>query len=77
MKLPDKTTTYQKSVIAAFPPILSLLKERDMKVSELRQSLPGLDFGDYISALDCLYALRKIDLDRERGMLRYADTDHL
>ena len=77
MKLPGKTTPYQKSVIAAFPPILSLLKEHDMKVSELRQSLPGVDFGDYISALDCLYALRKIELDRERGMLHYADADHL
>ncbi len=77
MKLPGKTTTYRKSVIAAFPPILSLLKERDMKVSELRQSLPWLDFGDFISALDCLYALGKINLDREGGMLRYADTDHL
>lgn len=75
MKLPSKTTPYQSSILAVFPVILTLLREQDLSVSELHKELPDIAFGDYISALDCLYALGKIELDAERGMLSYVDTD--
>lgn len=75
MKLPSKTTPYQNSILAVFPTILTLLREQDLTVSELHKALPDIAYGDYVSALDCLYALRKIELDAERGKLSYVDTD--
>lgn len=77
MKLPSKTTPYKGSVLAAFPAILTQLREQNMTVAELRKALPEIDFGDFINALDCLYALGKVDLDAERRTLNYVGTDSM
>lgn len=77
MKLPGKTTPYKGSIFALFPGILALLKEKRLTVSGLYYSFPKLDLGDYIIALDCLYALGKIEIDTEKGTLYYVDADTL
>ena len=77
MKLPGKTTPYKRSILALFPRILLLVKEKDLTVSDLYHSFSRLDLGDYISALDCLYALGKIEIDSEKGTLYYVDADTL
>ena len=77
MKLPGKTTPYKNSILALFPRILISVKEEEMTVSELYDSLPKIDLGDYISALDCLYELGKIEIDAGKGTLRYVDTNTL
>ena len=71
MKLPGKSTSYKNSIIALFPAILRLLKNNDMSVSELYREMSS-DYGDYISALDSLYALGKIEITEGR-LLHYAD----
>lgn len=73
MKLPGKTTTYKDSVISLFPDILRLLKKEDITVTELRKIIKA-DSGNYIAALDCLYALGKIEIS-ERGLLHFVDRD--
>ena len=77
MKLPSKTTPYKGSVLAVFPAILTQLREQNMTVADLRKALPEIDFGDFINALDCLYALGKIEIDVERGMLSYVNADSM
>jgi hypothetical protein len=71
MKLPSKSTPYKDSVIALFPSILSLLKQGDRSVLELYKKAQIEDVGDYANALDCLYALGKIEITQEGGMLHY------
>jgi len=75
MKLPGKSTTYRNSVIALFPVILKLLRKTDMPVSDLYEQVHA-DYGNFTGALDCLYALRIIELNDGR-LLHYVDTDSL
>lgn len=64
MKLPSKTIPYQKSIIAQFPKILEPLQEKDIPVPELLRYVTDKDISisDFISILDCLYALGTIEL---------------
>lgn len=69
MRFPSKATPYACSIFIYFPKILSRLEERDKTPLELVDEI-GIDentLGDFISALDCLYALRQIDFN-EKGM---------
>ncbi len=75
MKLPGKSTPYKNSIIALFPSILSALKENDLAISDLFGRL-NTDYGSYIAALDCLYALGKVEVC-ERRKLHYVDRDTL
>ena len=75
MKLPSKTTPYNGSVLALLPGILSILKKQDMRVADLQKEFSNVPFGDFISALDCLYALRTIELDEQGGLLSYVGAN--
>ena len=79
MRLPNKVTSYANSVIALFPDILDALTEQDMSPKELfeQTALGKKDMGDYLSALDCLFALGKIELIDDGRVLRYVDRDSL
>lgn len=73
MRLPNKVTPYSNSVISRFPDILDALQERDMSPKELFELTTSgkKDMGDFLSALDCLFALGKIELIEEGGLLHY------
>lgn len=71
MKLPSKSTPYENSIISLFPIILSPLKEKDCSVLELYKQTALENIGDYVSALDCLYALGKVEMIKEGGLLHY------
>lgn len=77
MKLPSKTTPYEKSVIALFPKILRGLLEQELDVPTLFTVSGADSYSDFMSALDCLYALGRIEFDQERRLLRYVETDTL
>ena len=77
MKLPSKTTPYNRSVLALFPEILFILKKQAMRVADLQKEFPDVPLGEFISALDCLYALRAIEFDEKRGLIFYAGTDSM
>ena len=72
MKLPSKIIPYRQSIIAQFPKALSILQQGDMSVLELMQAITedsNITISDFMSILDCLYALGKIDLTE--GSIHY------
>ena len=73
MRLPNKVTSYANSVVARFPDILAELQQRDVSPKELFELTTSgkKDMGDFLSALDCLFALGKIELNEEGGVLHY------
>ena len=79
MKIPSKVTPYKESTIAKFPIILSLLEQNDMTPNELLESMADRkdNMSEVLDALDCLYALRKIDLIQEGSLLHYVERDIL
>lgn len=74
MRLPSKVTPFSKSTIAHFPAILEPLESEELTPSELYKKAKSKCGGmsGYLDALDCLYALGKIEITPE-GMLRYVD----
>ncbi|WP_026673646.1 ABC-three component system middle component 7 [Alkalihalobacterium bogoriense] len=79
MRLPNKVTPYTNSIIALFPDILGTLKRRDISPKELFELTTSgkKDMGDFLSALDCLFALGKIELTEEGRMLRYVGRNSM
>lgn len=75
MKFPSKVTPYQASILAKFPAVLSCLENEDLKPDDLYKKVKSkiADVGEYLEILDCLYALGKIELREEGGMLHYVD----
>jgi len=77
MRLPNKVTPYSKSVIAWFPAILNSLQEKELSPQDLMEALVKgkANMGDFLDALDCLYALGRIELSEEGGLLRYVEAN--
>lgn len=65
MQLPNKLYSYKDSTLALIPSVLAKIKDRPMYVTELylqmRQSLN--EPTDFMSVMDCLFALRAIDIN--------------
>jgi len=77
MRLPNKINNFNSSIISRFPLILSHLEHQDMAANELYQRVRDKtdDIGEFIEALDCLYALGKIHYNAETRLLSYVDRD--
>lgn len=73
MLLPNKLFSYEESILSRFPVMLSVLEEKPMRVNELYKKMNDYveSVNDFIEILDCLYALGKIELDGEEGVLKY------
>lgn len=71
MKFPNKVTPYQASILAKFPMVLVFLEQQDMKPGDLYKKTKVTDVGEFLEILDCLYALGKIELNREGSALHY------
>ncbi len=73
MKFPSKVTPYRESIIAKFPVVLCKLEKKDMSPSELYKSVRGrvANIREFMDILDCLYALKKIELNGE--VIHYVD----
>lgn len=79
MRLPNKVISYTNSVIALSPDILEALTQQDMSPKELFEitTLRKNDMADFLSALNCLFALGKIELINEGRMLHYVKRDSM
>lgn len=77
MLLPNKLFSYKESTLAKFPALIKCLNNRPYSVEELYNTNKRLflDIEDYAETLCCLYALRKIELDEERGVIVYVEED--
>lgn len=73
MKYPNKAILYNESVISKFSSILTLLSRGSMSATELYLAVKTQieDVADFVDALDCLYALGKIELNSQTRRLSY------
>lgn len=67
MQLPNKLYSYKNSTLALIPKVLGEIKEGPVPVFELYNKLkPELsDATDFLSVMDCLYALRAANINEE------------
>ena len=67
MQLPNKLYSYKASTLALIAKVLTELKNGPVEVKDLflvmRPSLS--DATDFLSVMDCLYALRAVDINEE------------
>lgn len=79
MRLPSKIIPYSKSVISLFPEILKTLQDGDITPRDLIGPYMSdkEELGDALDALDCLYALRQIELIDGGRLIHYAGNDTL
>lgn len=67
MQLPNKLYSYKASTLDLVPKVLIELKSGPIEVKDLflvmRPSLS--DATDFLSVMDCLYALRAVDINEE------------
>ena len=67
MQLPNKLYSYKASTLALIPRVLTELKNDPVEVKDLflvmRPSLS--DATDFLSVMDCLYALRAVEVNEE------------
>lgn len=67
MQLPNKLYSYKASTLSLVPKVLKILRNGSVSVKDLYLTIrPELaDATDFLSVMDCLYALRAIDIDEE------------
>ena len=67
MQFPNKLYAYKNSTLALIPKVLKELQDGSKAVKDLyddvKQSLD--DPTDFLSVMDCLYALRVVDINEE------------
>lgn len=74
MRLPNKVTSYKKSIFPKLPVILNFLKIKDYTVTTLYENIKEqMTVNEYIDALDCLYALGSITMYKE--VLHYVERN--
>ena len=73
MLLPNKLIPYDQSILSKLPIILKELDNHPIPVHELYKRVIKKMSGvnEFIDALDCLYALGKIEFDEKEETLRY------
>lgn len=67
MQFPNKLYSYKKSTLALLPIVLCELENGPLAVVDLYQRVrPSLsDATDFLSVMDCLYALMAVDITDE------------
>lgn len=67
MQLPNKLYSYKNSTLALIPMVLNELKESPLPVVALfnRVKTNLNDPTDFLSVMDCLYALQAVDMNTE------------
>lgn len=75
MRLPNKLYSYNESVLSKFPVVLRALQERDFSVGDLYLYIRNniTDASEYLQIIDCLYALNRIDYDKDSEVLTYVE----
>lgn len=73
MKLPSKVTSYTESILSKLCPILNLLCHKNMQIYELYIETKDcyISYSDFIDALDCLFALGKLEFLENEEVLHY------
>lgn len=69
MNFPDKVTCYSDSILAAFPKVLTVLQKKSLPVFVLYKKVGTMNIADFMEILDCLYAMKKIEI--KEGVVSY------
>lgn len=72
MRLPNKITPYNESILPTLVKVLSAIDGKSARPLDLYKK-SKCDISSYSEALDCLFALGKIDFDDEGRRLRRVD----
>ena len=77
MQFPSKVTPYKKSVLSLFPEIMGRLEQRDVPLLELMHDTieEKERINLFIDALDCLFALGRIEIKDGTEVLHYVGRD--
>lgn len=67
MQLPNKLYSYKASTLSMIPNVLKELQNGPVEVIDLYLAMKPLltDVTDFLSVMDCLYALQAIDINTE------------
>lgn len=67
MQFPNKLYSYKNSTLALLPEVLIRLKNEPVAVKDLFWELNPIleDPTDFLSALDCLYAMQMIEMTED------------
>jgi len=75
MKFPSKVTPYKNSTLALLPCLLDEVKAGDISpttlLKKVREEVGSV--SDFLDALDCLFALKRVELNEQSGVLHYVD----
>lgn len=73
MKLPNKVTSYQESILSKFNVLLDEMCNRDVSLTELYSATYQnfFDMSEFIDVLDILFALNKLEYNDELEVLHY------
>lgn len=73
MRLPNKITTFNESVLSKFPLILRVVEKGNVPVLELYNTVRSEteDVDTFLEVLDCLYVLGKIDFNEQERTICY------
>jgi hypothetical protein len=73
MRLPNKITTFNESVLSKLAPVLRVLENGDIPIMALYERVRAEveDVDVFLTTLDCLYALGKISLNEEERTISY------
>ena len=67
MQLPNKLYSYKNSTMALIPMVLNELRNDPLPAEQLYQNVRTQlnDATDFLSVMDCLYALGAVDINEE------------
>lgn len=74
MRFPSKFSEFDESILAK----ISYLLDEDVEEIDIKELINKNyrkfnDISEFIAALDILYALEKIELDSENGIIKYVN----
>ncbi|MDR4887512.1 hypothetical protein RGU12_08045 [Fredinandcohnia sp. QZ13] len=77
MIVPNKVTRFNESILGKIPFILSELKKQETTIEQLYMSTQDYfdEVDEFILSLDVLYILEAIDVDLNKGVIKYAERD--
>ena len=75
MRLPSKVTPFKASTLSVLPLLLNEIKERDISPMTLLEKVRNeiTEVSNFLEALDCLFALGKVKLNEQTGVLTYVN----
>ena len=74
MNLPSKSVSYNESVISKFPVVLKSLQDGGLPATVLFKTVEKKmrDLSEFVSVLECLYVLGKVDIENGKVVMRDA-----